>query len=218
MCGIAGVFDLVSDRAIDRAVLQRMADALRHRGPDGEGFFNATGVGFAHRRLAIIDVEGGAQPLSAASGSTITFNGEIYNYKELSAAHQGRGVRLKTRSDTEVLAEGLDREGGRYVEKLRGMFAFGFWNARDKSLTLARDRVGERPLYYATTADGFIVFASEIGAIAASGLIDFTLDPQGRLITADEVASAITWLCSDGAAATNGAAIPMSGAWYRWWA
>ena len=178
MCGIAGVFDLVSDRAIDRAVLQRMADALRHRGPDGEGFFNAPGVGFAHRRLAIIDVEGGAQPLSAASGSAITFNGEIYNYKDLAAAHQARGVRLKTRSDTEVLAEGLDREGGRYVEKLRGMFAFGFWNARDKSLTLARDRVGERPLYYATTADGFIVFASEIGAIAASGLIDFTLDPQ----------------------------------------
>ncbi|MEQ1929451.1 MAG: asparagine synthase (glutamine-hydrolyzing) [Parvularculaceae bacterium] len=178
MCGIAGVFDLVSDRAIDRAVLQRMADALRHRGPDGEGFFNAPGVGFAHRRLAIIDIEGGAQPLSAASGSAITFNGEIYNYKDLAAAHQARGVRLKTRSDTEVLAEGLDREGGRYVEKLRGMFAFGFWNARDKSLTLARDRIGERPLYYASTPDGLLVFASEIGAIVASGLVELKLDRE----------------------------------------
>jgi asparagine synthase (glutamine-hydrolysing) len=178
MCGIAGVFDLASDRAIDPAILKRMADAQRHRGPDGEGFFTAPGVGFAHRRLAIIDVAGGAQPLLAESGSAITFNGEIYNYRALAAEQKASGVRHRTRSDTEVVAEGLDRQGVRFLERLRGMFAFGFWNAREKSIALARDRIGERPLYYATTADGFLVFASEIGAVVASGLIDRKPDAQ----------------------------------------
>lgn len=178
MCGVAGVFDLVGERPIDRAILQRMADAQRHRGPDGEGFFHAPGVGFTHRRLAIIDVKGGAQPLVAESGSAITFNGEIYNFRGLAAEQRASAVRHKTRSDTEVVAEGLDRQGARFVGRLRGMFAFGFWNAREKSLTLARDRIGERPLYYATTADGFLVFASEIGAIVASGLIAPKLDRE----------------------------------------
>ena len=178
MCGIAGVFDLVSERAIDRTVLQRMADALKHRGPDGEGFFEAPGVGFAHRRLAIIDIAGGAQPFIAASGSAVTYNGETYNYRELAEPLKAAGIRLKTRSDTEVLVEGLDRHGPRYVDKLRGMFAFGFWSARERSLTLGRDRVGERPLYYATTKGGLLVFASELGALVASGLIDLKLDPE----------------------------------------
>jgi asparagine synthase (glutamine-hydrolysing) len=178
MCGIAGLFDLEGYREADPRALKRMADALKHRGPDGEGFFSAPGVGFAHRRLAIIDLEGGAQPFIAASGSALTFNGEIYNYRDLALDARARGVALRTRSDTEVLAEGLDHSGGAYVIELRGMFAFGFWSAREKTLTLGRDRIGERPLYYGQTRDGWLVFASEIGALLASGHFDRQLDRQ----------------------------------------
>ncbi|OFX00336.1 MAG: asparagine synthase (glutamine-hydrolyzing) [Alphaproteobacteria bacterium RIFCSPHIGHO2_12_FULL_63_12] len=171
MCGVAGIFDLKGDRPIDQSALKRMTDAIAHRGPDGEGFFFAPGIGLGHRRLAIIDIEGGAQPFIASDdASVLSFNGEIYNYRDLRRRHAERGVRLKTRSDTEALAEGLLREGCDYLGSLRGMFAFAFWNAAERRLTLARDRFGEKPLYYAETPDGFLLFASEIGAIRASGL------------------------------------------------
>ncbi len=179
MCGIAGIFDLKGERDVDRAALKRMTDAVAHRGPDGEGYFEAPGVGFGHRRLAIIDIEGGAQPFHAQGGrGVITYNGEIYNFQELARELGAKGVRFSTRSDVEVLVEGLARSGSRFINALSGMFAFGWWDAAGKSLTLARDRMGERPLYYATTADGFLLFASEIGAIAASGLIRLELDPE----------------------------------------
>lgn len=175
MCGIAGIFDLKGDRAIDQAALRRMTDAIAHRGPDGDGFFSAQGIGFGHRRLAIIDIEGGAQPFIASDGaSALIYNGEIYNYRELRAKHAERGLRLKTRSDTEALAEGLLHEKNKYLDEVRGMFAFAFWNAAERRLTLARDRFGEKPLYYAETPDGFLIFASEIGAIRASGLAPLT--------------------------------------------
>ncbi|WP_428408938.1 asparagine synthase (glutamine-hydrolyzing) [Hyphococcus sp.] len=177
MCGIAGIFDLNGARDVDRAALKRMTDALAHRGPDGEGFYFAPGVGLGHRRLAIIDKEGGAQPFHAQSGGVLTYNGEIYNYEKL-AQRLKHKIALKTRSDTEVLAEGLSLEGADYLQNLRGMFAFGFYEPGAHSLTLARDRLGERPLYYAETNDGFLMFASEIGALAASGLIDLSLDPR----------------------------------------
>ncbi|WP_375202710.1 asparagine synthase (glutamine-hydrolyzing) [Hyphococcus sp.] len=177
MCGIAGIFDLGGVRDIDRAALKRMTDALAHRGPDGEGFYFAPGVGLGHRRLAIIDREGGAQPFHAQTGGILTYNGEIYNYEKLSRRLQ-ENVRLKTRSDTEVLAEGLSRDGPEFLHKLRGMFAFGFYEPDTHRLILARDRLGERPLYYAETNDGFLLFASEISAIAASGLLDISLDPR----------------------------------------
>ena len=170
MCGVAGIVDLKAERSVDRTALKRMADALAHRGPDGEGFFTEPGIGLAHRRLAIIDIEGGAQPFHSTDGAhVITFNGEIYNYRALKRdlSH----LVFRTKSDTEVLLEGLARHGADYVSRLRGMFAFGWWDARAKTLTLARDRFGEKPLYYAVTEDGFLVFASEIGAIEASGLI-----------------------------------------------
>jgi len=175
MCGIAGIVDLEGERDIDRDALKRMADALAHRGPDGEGFYVEQGVGLAHRRLAIIDKAGGAQPFET-DGGVLNFNGEIYNYEALGRDLARRGVALKTRSDAEVLAEGLAADGPDFINKLRGMFAFAFWNPATKTLLLARDRLGEKPLYISTTEDGFLVFASEIGALRASGLLALELN------------------------------------------
>ena len=179
MCGVAGILDLKASREIDQAALRRMTEALTHRGPDGEGFFAAPGVGLGHRRLAIIDRDGGAQPFHAqTAGCVLSFNGEIYNYRELSRSLSARSLCLRTRSDTEVLAEGLALNGDAFVQQLRGMFAFAFWAPKEKRLTLARDRLGEKPLYYAETADGFLLFASEIGALLASGLLQPELNPE----------------------------------------
>lgn len=178
MCGIAGIVDLNGVRDIDRGALVRMTRALAHRGPDGEDFFFAPGVGFGHRRLAIIDREGGAQPFRAQTGGAVlTYNGEIYNYEHLARAMRSQ-LALKTRSDTEVLAEGLARKGTAFLHELRGMFALGLWEPGPRRLTLARDRLGERPLYYAQTSDGFLIFASEIAALVASGLIEVSPDPR----------------------------------------
>jgi asparagine synthase (glutamine-hydrolysing) len=174
MCGIAGIIDLRGSREINRAALKRMTDALAHRGPDGEGFFVEDGVGFGHRRLAIIDIAGGVQPMrSASGGGVLIFNGEIYNYRELAREFAQKNVSLRTNSDSEVLVEGLHREGRAYIEKLRGMYAFAYWNRATKTLTLARDRFGEKPLYYCETPEGFLLFASEIGALRAAGLVEF---------------------------------------------
>lgn len=174
MCGIAGIIDLKGSREINRAALKRMTDALAHRGPDGEGFFVDDGVGFGHRRLAIIDLAGGVQPMKSASGGgVLAFNGEIYNYRELARAFAQQNVSLRTNSDSEVLVEGLHREGRAYIEKLRGMYAFAYWNRATRTLTLARDRFGEKPLYYCETPEGFLLFASEIGALRAAGLASF---------------------------------------------
>lgn len=171
MCGVAGIFDLEGERVVDEAALRRMAAAIAHRGPDGEGFFSAPGIGLAHRRLAIIDLEGGAQPFRSADGdNVISYNGEIYNYRDLRRGFAE--IEFRTQSDTEVLVEGLSRFGAGYIDRLRGMFAFAWWNARDRTLTLARDRFGEKPLYYAVSKDGFLVFASELAAIRASGLVE----------------------------------------------
>ena len=176
MCGIAGIVDLEGAREIDRAALRRMTDALAHRGPDGEGYFYAPGAGFGHRRLAIIDRKGGAQPFTAQTGGAVlTYNGEIYNHQALAAQLP---LRLKTRSDTEALAEGMALRGRDFLHELQGMFAFALWEPEKRRLTLARDRLGERPLYYAQTNDGFLLFASEIAALAASGMIETSLDPR----------------------------------------
>lgn len=179
MCGIAGIIDLRGSREINRAALKRMTDALSHRGPDGEGFFVEDGVGFGHRRLAIIDLSGGAQPMKSASGGgVLTFNGEIYNYRELARGLSDKGVSLRTESDSEVLVEGLHREGSAYIGKTRGMFAFAYWNRATRTLTLARDRFGEKPLYYCETPEGFLMFASEICALRAAHLMNFDHAPD----------------------------------------
>ncbi len=179
MCGIAGIVDLTHERKIDPTALRAMASRLVHRGPDGEGFYEAPGIGLAHRRLAIIDLEGSAQPFTASSHHHhLTYNGEIYNYRALAQALSAAGFAPRTQGDTEILAEGLAREGHSFVEKVQGMFAFGFWDDNQKTLTLGRDRLGEKPLYYAQSKDGFLVFASEIDAILASGLIEAPLNPR----------------------------------------
>ncbi|MEO1242123.1 MAG: asparagine synthase (glutamine-hydrolyzing) [Pseudomonadota bacterium] len=179
MCGIAGIVDLKASREIDRAALERMTKALAHRGPDGEGYFTAPGVGFGHQRLAIIDIDGGAQPFhSKTRDCVLSFNGEIYNYRTLANNLSSCGFSARTQSDTEILAEGLARKGADFVHSLRGMFAFSFWESDKSRLTLARDRLGERPLYYAETDDGFLLFASEIGALLASRRLNREINPQ----------------------------------------
>ncbi len=156
-----------------------MTDALRHRGPDGEGFYEAPGIHFGHRRLAIIDREGGAQPFHARTRKCIlSYNGEIYNHAGLAARLNMRGHTMHTRSDTEVVAEGLAYDGAKFIHEMRGMFAFAFWDDEQGALLLARDRLGEKPLYYAVTHDGFLIFASEICALAVSGLIALELNPE----------------------------------------
>ena len=177
MCGVAGIFDLEAKREVDRNALMRMSDAIAHRGPDDAGRHLAPGVGIIHRRLAVIDKAGGAQPFKTAAGAVLSYNGEIYNYQSLQRTLSSH-VNFKTRSDTEVLAEGLALEGPDFIHKLRGMFAFAFWTPGKQRLMLARDRLGERPLYYAVSADGFLLFASEISAIAASGMIASSIDLQ----------------------------------------
>lgn len=175
MCGIAGIFDLQGERQPDPRALKRMSDAIAHRGPDGEGFFEAPGLAFSHRRLAVIDIAGGAQPFIASDGqSALVYNGEIYNYRDLRREALASGAEFRTRSDTEALAEGMLRHGADFIPNLRGMFAFAFWNARQKTLTLARDRFGEKPLYYARTDDGFLLFASELSALRAHGGLTLT--------------------------------------------
>ncbi len=155
-----------------------MTDALAHRGPDGEGYFFGAGVGFGHRRLAIIDAKGGAQPFHTNNQrGVLTFNGEIYNFAEIFRMLSQSGVSARTRSDTEALAEAMAKWDVGAISKLRGMFAFGYWDAPRRRLVLARDRFGEKPLYYAQTDDGFLLFASEAGAIAASGLVSLDLSP-----------------------------------------
>ncbi|MEZ5895832.1 MAG: asparagine synthase (glutamine-hydrolyzing) [Parvularculaceae bacterium] len=178
MCGIAGIVDLAGARDVDRSALRRMTDALAHRGPDGEGYFFDAGVGLGHRRLAIIDAEGGAQPFHTIDKrGVLTFNGEIYNFAEIVRMLHQTGIVTRTRSDTEALAEAIAKWDVGAISRLRGMFAFGFWDGPRRRLVLARDRFGEKPLYYAQTDDGFLLFSSEIGAIAASGLLSLDLSP-----------------------------------------
>jgi asparagine synthase (glutamine-hydrolysing) len=175
MCGIAGIFR--QDQApVDHTLLRRMTDVLAHRGPDGEGFHVEGGVGLGHRRLAIIDVSGGAQPMASAHGLTwITYNGEIYNYSELRRELEAGGARFRTTSDTEVLIAAYDAWGVECLSRLRGMFAFAIWDARRRRIVLARDRVGIKPLVYAW--DGRCLrFASEIKAILEDADVPRELD------------------------------------------
>jgi asparagine synthase (glutamine-hydrolysing) len=168
MCGIAGILSLNPAQPVDEARLKRMRDVLRHRGPDGEGLWIDGPVGLGHRRLSIVDVAGGHQPMGSEDGSAwITYNGEIYNHPDLHGELVARGHRYRTRSDTETILHLYEEEGERCVERLRGMFAFALWDRARGRLLLARDRLGIKPLYYALTADE-LLFASEIKAILAA--------------------------------------------------
>jgi asparagine synthase (glutamine-hydrolysing) len=161
-----------------------MLARIAHRGPDGEGIWdrNLGGwqVAIGHRRLSIIDVSGGSQPMENAAGDVvITYNGEIYNFMRLRAALERKGHQFRTRSDTEVILEQFQQYGGGGVAELGGMFAFAIWEARTRRLTLARDRAGIKPLYYAELPDGGIVFASELSALLAHGGVDRELSIEG---------------------------------------
>ena len=166
MCGIAGKLYLDRDRHVASQELQAMGSAMSHRGPDGEGVWADGNVGFAHRRLAIIDLSTAAsQPMCNEDGSVwITFNGEIYNFPELRKELEERGHYFRTYSDTEAIIHAYEEYGRGCLEKLRGMFAFAIWDIRSRTMFLARDRVGKKPLYYYQSSDRFL-FASEIKAL-----------------------------------------------------
>jgi asparagine synthase (glutamine-hydrolysing) len=165
MCGIAGRVNYDPFRPVDRDVLEAMTDSLAHRGPDASGYHIAPGVGLGHRRLSIIDLSTGDQPLCNEDGTIWTiFNGEIYNFADVRKELVAHGHRFKTGSDTEIIVHGYEQWGDRAVEKFRGMFAFAVWDAPRRRLVLARDRVGVKPLYYAELPSG-IVFGSELKAV-----------------------------------------------------
>ena len=178
MCGIAGQFNWRTQKRASRADLEYMASRLVHRGPDGEGFFEAGAVGLAHRRLAIIDIEEGAQPMSLSDGRvTIVYNGEVYNYLELFEELRSLGHTPHTHSDTEAILLAYRQWGLDFVDRLIGMFAIAIWDASLQRLVLCRDRVGMKPLYYADTKDG-LYFASEVKALRGLPGVDTTLDPD----------------------------------------
>jgi len=209
MCGITGGVWTRRQRALDAPTLQRMVSALRHRGPDDEGFFLAGldiadsaqalpaapqpaaadghpmagstpgfGVALGHRRLAIIDVAGGRQPLANEDGSVwIVFNGEIYNYRPLRRRLEGTGHRFRTQSDTEVIVHLYEEHGLGFVEHLNGMFALALWDARRRQLVLARDRLGEKPLVY-RVEPGRLLFASELKSLLEIPDVPRAMDPQ----------------------------------------
>jgi asparagine synthase (glutamine-hydrolysing) len=176
MCGIAGKYSL-DGAPVDRALLSRMAGAMVHRGPDDEGFYIGEAFGMTMRRLSIIDLGAGHQPLCNEDGSIwVVFNGEIYNYLELREDLSARGHRFKTASDTEVIVHLYEEMGADCVQPLRGMFAFAVWDERARSLLLARDRLGKKPLYYALRPGHALVFASELKAVLEDESVTRTLD------------------------------------------
>ena len=168
MCGIAGRVNFLSGAAVDAALIQGMCDLLAHRGPDGEGTYVDGPVGLGHRRLAIIDLSpAGRQPMSNEDGTVwIVFNGEIYNFRELRVGLEAEGCRFHSQSDTEVILHLYEKEGVKCLRRLRGMFAFAIWDRRERTLFIARDRLGKKPLYYLVDGDG-IAFASEPKAFLA---------------------------------------------------
>src|SRR5688572_25410502 len=168
MCGIAGRYNFRSGRPVDPDVVQSMCDLIAHRGPDEEGIFVECEVGLGHRRLSIIDLTPtGRQPMTSSDGlTTIVFNGEIYNFTEVRHELESRGHHFRGRSDTEVLLAAYQEFGIECLARLRGMFAFAVWDKRQKSLFIARDRLGKKPLHYRIDADG-ISFASEAKAFFA---------------------------------------------------
>ncbi|MGB2982861.1 MAG: asparagine synthase (glutamine-hydrolyzing), partial [Candidatus Bipolaricaulia bacterium] len=179
MCGITGVAFAGAGRIPDLSMLRAMTDTLRHRGPDGEGYHLDSGVGLGVRRLSIIDLETGDQPISNENGSVVVVcNGEIYNYVELRNELEARGHVFRSQSDTEVIVHLYEESGTRCLERLRGMFAFAIWDAVRSELLLARDRFGIKPLYYAPTEDG-VYFGSEQKAILASRGVGREVDLRG---------------------------------------
>jgi asparagine synthase (glutamine-hydrolysing) len=178
VCGICGSYDFAGRRPADAALLERMNATLVHRGPDGGGVHVDGPAGLAARRLAIIDLAHGDQPMPAPDGELcVVQNGEIYNHLQLRAELERTGTRFRTGCDTEVLLHMYLRDGPGFVGRLRGMFAFALWDRREQRLLLARDRFGIKPLYYALGA-GRISFASELKALLSDPSFPRELDPS----------------------------------------
>ena len=182
MCGIAGIYNYATRESVDRRMLEAMADSVVHRGPDDAGFFTGPAVGFAFRRLSIIDIEGGHQPMANRDGSTqVMLNGEIYNFRELRRELESAGHRFGTASDTETIVHGYDRWGPQVTSHLNGMFGMAVWDATNESLMLARDHMGIKPLYYFD--DGTrIIFGSELRSILTDPSVPRALDPTALRI------------------------------------
>ncbi|MBU2224933.1 MAG: asparagine synthetase B, partial [Gammaproteobacteria bacterium] len=163
MCGIAGIYFPTSQQQPDAAVLRQMNDSQLHRGPDAGDYFFAPGVGLAHRRLSIIDLDGSPQPMRTPDNSVcVVFNGEIYNFKELRAELQAKGYQFISQGDTETILHAWREWGVDCVHHLRGMFAIGIWDEKTQSLFLARDRLGVKPMFYSLLPGNEFVFGSEL--------------------------------------------------------
>lgn len=169
MCGIAGILHFDSGRNVNRAVLEKMTNVISHRGPDGEGFHVDHNVGLGHRRLAIIDLSTGSQPMFSRDGKlALVFNGEIYNYVELKEELKALGYQFQTSSDTEVILHAYMQWGVDCQKKFNGMWAFALWDSRQQQLFISRDRLGEKPLHY-SIRDNSLFFGSELKSVLASG-------------------------------------------------
>lgn len=178
MCGICGIVNFDRDEPVNRQALHRMTGTLAHRGPDDEGYFLESNVGLGHRRLSIIDLSGGKQPIFNEDGTAvIVFNGEVYNYAELMVELTAKGHIFRTRSDTETIVHSYEEYGSQCVQKLRGMFTFAIWDRVQNRLLLARDRLGVKPLYFFQDRNTF-AFASEIKALLEIPSIPRELDRE----------------------------------------
>lgn len=179
MCGIAGIFHTSTPKPVDPARIGRMCDAMVHRGPDGHGVWTAPGVGLGHRRLSIIDVAGSPQPMLSQDGrAVLVFNGEIYNYRELRAELKALGATFRTDGDSEVILAAWQRWGVDCLSRLSGMFAFAIYDLHQRTLFLARDRLGVKPLFTAQLSDGSLIFASELKGLMAHPLLRREVDPR----------------------------------------
>ncbi|MBV8687893.1 MAG: amidotransferase 1, exosortase A system-associated [Alphaproteobacteria bacterium] len=179
MCGIAGLFHPDVPKPVDAARIRAMADSLAHRGPDGSGVWTGRGVGLGHRRLSIIDLETGDQPMRSADGDLVlSYNGEIYNFKELRAELEALGHRFATHSDTEVVLASWRQWGPSCLARFNGMFAFALYDGAEDALFLARDRLGVKPLFLAALPDGALIFASELKGLMAHPRFRREIDPR----------------------------------------
>jgi len=179
MCGFTGIFHSRDKREIDMALLARMNDSLAHRGPDDCGYHTEPGIGLGHRRLSIIDLSGGHQPMFNEDGSVaVVYNGEIYNFQELIKELREAGHRFRTSCDTEVIVHAWEEWGADCVKRFRGMFAFALWDQNQETLFLARDRLGIKPLYYSVLADGTVLFGSELKALLQHPDLPRNIDPR----------------------------------------
>src|SRR5437870_4446008 len=178
MCGITGIFHLDPRARIDELLLHRMNAAIAHRGPDDDGFYVNGPVGLGNRRLSIIGLADGRQPITNEDGTVWTvYNGEIYNYPDLRAELERNGHRFRTSTDTEVIVHAYEEDGADFVHRLNGMFAIALWDDRRHRLLLYRDRLGEKPLYY-TVAQSRLVFCSELKGLLQAPSVGRAIRPE----------------------------------------